>query len=126
MINRRGLLYSGVALALICGRTRLASAHSFPQVETPAAGQTLTLPPSRVSIKFDAPIEQLFAQLQIINSDGKDEAAGAPEVSTDGYTLSIKVAALKAGAYAVKWAGVCIDTHHTTGAYDFTISGNGS
>jgi methionine-rich copper-binding protein CopC len=92
----------------------------------PAAGQNLASPPQEIAIKFDAPIEHLFAQLQVVGSDGKDAAAGRPEVSSDGYTLSVKVAGLKPGDYQVKWAVVCIDTHHTTGSYDFTVTGSGS
>jgi methionine-rich copper-binding protein CopC len=101
-------------------------AHSFPQGESPAAGQTVSSMPPRVTIKFDAPVESLFAQLEVLSVDGQNEAVAAPEVSDDGRTLSVKVAVLKPGNYIVKWAVVCIDTHHTSGSYDFTLAGTGS
>jgi methionine-rich copper-binding protein CopC len=101
-----------------------ALAHSFPQVESPAAGQTVSSGPSQVTIKFDAPVETLFAQLEVLDVEGKNVAVGAPEVGDDGRTLSVKVAALKPGHYLVKWAVVCIDTHHTSGSYDFTLAGS--
>ena len=44
------------------------SAHSFPESEAPSAGQSLEEPPSEVKIKYDAPIEKLFAQLAVIDS----------------------------------------------------------
>jgi methionine-rich copper-binding protein CopC len=98
-------------------------AHSFPEVETPAAGQTLSTTPSEVTIKYDAPIEKLFAQLAVIGPDGSDVAEGKPMVGSDGYTLAVKVPKLKPGDYLVKWGVVCIDTHHTQGSYTFTVAG---
>jgi methionine-rich copper-binding protein CopC len=100
----------------------LASAHSFPQKESPAAGESLSTSPSQISIKFDAPIELLFAQLQVIAPDGKNEALSSPQVGADGSTLSVRVPQLAPGDYTVKWSVVCIDTHHTSGAYEFTIN----
>lgn len=111
---------------LIAGVTRTAFAHSFPAVESPSAGQTMAAPPPQVSIKFDAPIEHLFADIQVLSVAGKNEALGTPEVSDDGYTLSIRLSDLRPGAYKVQWAVVCIDTHHTNGSYEFTIAGSGA
>ena len=73
-------------------------------------------------IDFDAPIEKLFAKLEVTGADGKNEAVGAPQVSDDGRQLSVKVGALKPGDYTVKWAVVCIDTHHTEGSYTFSVA----
>jgi len=115
-----------LAAVVMLSSSGLVAAHSFPIKETPSAGQTLTSPPPEVSIKFDAPIEPLFAQLHVIRADGKDAAAGAPQVTSDGYNLSVKLPKLAPGSYSVHWAVVCIDTHHTSGSYEFTISGAGA
>ena len=53
----------------------VASAHSFPESETPSAGQTIAAAPSEVVINFDAPIEKLFAKVEVIGTDGKNDAA---------------------------------------------------
>jgi methionine-rich copper-binding protein CopC len=119
----RPILIAGSLVALAAGN---GLTHSFPAQETPAAGQTLPTSPAEVAIKFDAPIEHLFAQLQVIGADGKDLALGTPEIGADGYILSIKVPALPRGDYLVKWAVVCIDTHHTNGSYNFTVAGGNS
>lgn len=103
----------------------VASAHSFPEQETPSAGQRLSAPPSEVTIKFDAPIERVFAKLEVIGADGKPETIASPEVGSGAVTLSVKVAALKPGDYTVKWGVVCIDSHHTEGSYVFTVAGGG-
>ena len=100
------------------------SAHSFPESEAPAAGQTLNEPPSEVKIKYDAPIEKLFAQLAVIDASGRNLAQGAPAVSDDGYILTVKLPRLKPGNYLVKWRVVGIDTHHTEGSYSFSVGGS--
>jgi len=100
---------------------RAASAHSFPEHENPSAGATLGAPPAQVIIKYDAPIEKLFDSLQVLDAAGQDKAAGVPQVSADGQELSVPVAPLSPGEYTVKWRVVCIDTHHTQGAYNFTV-----
>jgi methionine-rich copper-binding protein CopC len=111
--------------ALACASSE-AWAHSFPEEQHPAAGQTLPAPPTEIKIKFDAPIEKLFAKLQVLGADGKDYAIGGPQVSDDGIELTAKVEALKPGEYTVKWAVVCVDTHHTEGSYSFTVAGGGA
>ena len=115
---------AGIAIAMsIAG---VASAHSFPESQTPSAGQKLASAPAEVTINFDAPIEKLFAKLEVTGADGRDEAAGAPQISDDGRHMSVKVASLKPGDYTVKWAVVGIDTHHTEGSYTFTVANGGS
>jgi methionine-rich copper-binding protein CopC len=113
-----------LSAAIVAG-IPIALAHSFPQEETPSAGQRLSAPPSEVTIKFDAPIEKVFAKLEVLGADGKPETIGSPEVGSSALTLSVKVAALKPGDYTVKWGVVCIDSHHTEGSYVFTVAGGG-
>ena len=115
---------TGIAIAMSIAVA--ASAHSFPESETPSAGQNVASSPSEVTINFDAPIEKLFAKLEVTSAGGKNEAASAPQVSDDGRHLSVKVASLKPGDYMVKWAVVGIDTHHTEGSYTFSIVSGGS
>jgi hypothetical protein len=119
-------LYAAALLAIVLSNPTAARAHSFPEKETPSAGQKVASPPSEVVIGFDAPIEKLFAKLEVAGADGANEAVGAPQVSDDGRQLSVKVGALKPGDYTVKWAVVCIDTHHTEGSYTFTVANGGS
>jgi len=119
-------LYAASLLAIVLSNPIKAGAHSFPAQETPSAGQKVVSPPSEVVIKFDAPIEKIFAKLEVTGADGANQAVGAPQVSDDGIGLSVKVPALKPGDYTVKWAVVGIDTHHTEGSYTFTIANGGS
>ena len=113
-------------VAIAMSSAIVASAHSFPESQTPSAGQKVSSAPAEVTINFDAPIEKLFAKLEVTGADGKNEAAGEPQISDDGRHMSIKVAPLKPGDYTVKWAVVGIDTHHTEGSYTFSIVSGGS
>jgi methionine-rich copper-binding protein CopC len=126
MKTRRTTIVTAWLITMTAVSATIAAAHSFPEKEMPPAGATVNAPPKVVSIKFDAPIEHLFAQLQVLGPDGKNEVTDAPEIDPDGYTLSAKVPLLKPGDYKVEWAVVCIDTHHTNGSYEFTVGQGGS
>jgi methionine-rich copper-binding protein CopC len=125
---KSGMIY-WVSFAVVVAVLTVAApafSHSFPEKQSPAAGETVTSPPSEVSIKYDAPIEKLFASLQVMGPDGKDMATDKPQVSADGYTLSVKVGKLGPGDYKVKWGVIGIDTHHTQGSYTFTVASKGA
>ena len=126
MTTLKTCISAAAVVAIAMSIAIAAAAHSFPESETPSAGQKVASPPSEVTINFDAPIEKLFAKLEVTGAEGKNEAAGPPQVSDDGRRLSVKVAPLKPGDYTVKWAVVGIDTHHTEGSYTFSIASGGS
>ncbi|HLH77880.1 MAG TPA: copper resistance protein CopC [Candidatus Binataceae bacterium] len=111
-----------ITVALLLISTPACWAHSFPRHENPSAGQRLSAAPAQVSILYDAPVEKLFATLKVLDANGHNWASGPPTVSPDGYTLSVKLPPLKPGKYTVKWACVCVDTHHTEGSYNFTVA----
>lgn len=114
-------LFTMPLIVLTTAAGSAAWAHSFPEQESPAAGETLATPPAQVAIKYDAPIEKLFDSLRVIDAAGHDKAASAPQVSDDGHELSVPVTALSPGEYTVQWRVVCIDTHHTEGSYTFSV-----
>lgn len=126
MKTLRIFISAATLLAVVVSNPLVTSAHSFPEEESPAAGQKLSAAPSQVTIKFDAPIEKLFAKLEVTGADGQNLTVGSPQVSDDGIQLSVKVGPLKPGDYMVKWAVVCIDTNHTNGSYTFTVGNGGS
>jgi methionine-rich copper-binding protein CopC len=102
---------------------RIAAAHAFPRSETPAAGATVN-PPPRVIIDFDAPVERLFAKLQVIDGAGNDVAAQPPVIDAEKNEMSAAMPSLKAGDYMVKWSVVSNDGHRTEGSYTFTVASN--
>ncbi len=114
----------GAALAAaIMGWPRPAAAHAFPEHETPSAGATVAAPPARVAIDFDAPIEKLFAKLEVLDSAGRNLAAAPPAVDPANRRLSAAVPPLNPGSYTVAWRVECADGHGTEGSYSFTVAG---
>jgi methionine-rich copper-binding protein CopC len=120
-MNRLKVVILEAVALLVLLAAPAVQAHSFPEAENPPAGATLQAPPPRITIKYDAPIEKLFASLQVLDPTGRNEAEGAPTVGPDGRTLSVEVPKLPPGQYTVKWGVVCIDSHHTEGSYQFTV-----
>ncbi len=116
------LLLPVLIVAMATGAST-AAAHSFPEAQSPSAGQALSTAPPRVTIRYNAPIEKVFAKLQVVDASGINVATGAPQVSADGLTLSIELGVLAPGDYTVKWSVVGIDTHRTQGSYQFTVTG---
>jgi methionine-rich copper-binding protein CopC len=103
----------------------VALAHAFPVAEQPRVGSTVKTPPSEVAIKYDSPIQLLFAKLQVLSRAGIEEAAGKPTLSADRRTLSVKLKPLVPGTYKVKWSVIALDGHRTEGSYDFTVAESG-
>jgi hypothetical protein len=121
MLVLGGLLFAAMANeVLLSWRTRFRSSKARPR------GQALETSPWQVTIKYDAPIEKLFASLQVLGSASKDEAMGAADMSSDQSTLAVKVNALKPGNYTVKWRLAGIDSHQTQGSQSFTVAGTKS
>jgi copper resistance protein C len=116
---------AAAAFAIAC-QSAIASAHAFPNAEQPLVGSTVTAPPSAVTITYDAPIESLFAKLEVVNSSHQVETEGTPNVGPDHRTLSVKLKPLKPGDYTVNWSVVAEDGHRTEGSYDFTVAGGSS
>jgi copper resistance protein C len=119
--SKRFLSVTLMAGLMIAG-AHVAWAHSFPEYESPAPGQTVATSPTIITIKYDAPVEKLFDSLKVLNAAGENQAIGMPRLSADGYELSVPVKTLGPGHYTVKWRVVCIDTHHTQGSYSFTVA----
>jgi methionine-rich copper-binding protein CopC len=97
-------------------------AHAFPAAESPRVGATVAKSPSHVVITFDSPIEKLFCNLTVTDSDGRDIARGQPTVSEQTRQLSISLPPLKPGRYTVHWSVVAEDSHRTEGTYCFNVS----
>lgn len=115
-----------LVILIACVPAGDALAHVFPSSERPAAGSTLRQCPAEVSIGFDAPVESLFAKIQVVNEAGQVQTGGEPRVSADRKSLSIPLKHLPPGDYTVKWSVVAQDGHRSEGSFSFTIADPGS
>ena len=122
-MNKRLLPYLLLLVAAAVALPRAALAHAFPEAEEPKVGSTVTAPPQRVAVRFDAPIEALFSKLDVLDSGGQNEAEGTPQVNADTRTLTVSLKPLTPGEYTVKWSVVAKDGHRTEGSYTFTVAG---
>jgi len=128
MRNHRVVAAALLALAAgSVGPSRSVSAHSFPKQTHPAAGSTVNSPPSEVAIEFDSPVRALSVKLQVLDSTGVDETAGATVVSKDRHCVSAPLKLLKPGEFTVKWKVMAQDGHGSEGSFSFMVAGgNGS
>ncbi len=115
-----------IVLTMAAFGSRTAWAHAFPSTEQPLVGSTVATPPSEVTITYDAPLESLFAKLEVVNSSKEEETVGSATVGPDHRTLSVRLRPLTPGDYTVNWTVVAEDGHRTEGSYDFTVSAGGS
>jgi methionine-rich copper-binding protein CopC len=126
MRNRRAVVVVSALLALaagLMGPLRSASAHSFPSETHPAAGSTVNSPPAEVAIEFDGPVRMTSVKLQVRDSAGADETAGATVVSKDRRCLSVRLKPLKPGEFTVQWKITAQDGHASEGSFSFTVAG---
>ena len=101
----------------------VASAHAFPERSRPRVGATVTKPPHRVRIWFDAGLEPLFCTLRVKNAQGQWVSSGKGNVKpgTHDRLLEVALPPLPPGKYHVFWSVVAVDGHHTEGRYPFRI-----
>ncbi len=112
-----------LVVAAVAFAPRPALAHAFPKAEEPLVGSTVASPPPRVSIEFDAPIESMFAKLDVLDSAGRNQCACGASVGADRRELAVKLKPLGPGDYTVRWSVVAEDGHRTEGSYVFTVDG---
>lgn len=90
---------------------------------SPSAGETVDEPPTEIAVDFAEPLDIVFLRLQVLDADGRDHAIGPPVIRADRKRLSVKVDALKPGAFTVEWGVVDSQGHLSKGAFSFSVSG---
>lgn len=105
--------------AAIAGTALPALAHAFLQKASPAAGENLRAPPTRVELHFSEALEPAFSGIAVKNMAGADMSAGP--VAAKGSELDLPLKPLAPGRYRVTWHAVSIDTHRTEGKYNFLV-----
>jgi copper resistance protein C len=102
-----------------------ASAHAFPEQDTPSAGAVLAQAPATVSIRFDSELEPIFSKLIVKNAQDQQVSQGNGSVNpTNARILATRLTNVKnaaKGSYHVYWSVVSRDGHRTEGDYTFTV-----
>ena len=96
-----------------------AHAHAFLDHADPKVGSTIHEAPSRVTVWMTEGLEPAFSKLQVFDANGAEVDKKDTKVS--GATMTVSLPKLSPGKYKVSWQVVAVDTHRTSGTFDFTI-----
>jgi copper resistance protein C len=120
MMTRISMTALAASLALICGATT-AFAHAELEKASPPAGGTVS-PPSEIRLTFSEGVEAKFSRISVTGPGGAAPLGAATTESGNQAVLIAPITkGLAAGVYKVHWQAVSVDTHHTQGAFEFTV-----
>jgi methionine-rich copper-binding protein CopC len=113
-----------VALAaMMMLATGPAFAHAQLRGAVPAAGSTVTTPPTEVALSFSEAVEPRFSRIEVLDAAGQPmQKPDARTVPGDPTRLVVSLMPLKPGTYRVIWHATSTDTHKTEGSHSFTVS----
>ncbi len=99
-----------------------AFAHARLDKAAPPVGGAVAAP-SEIRLTFSEGVEPKFSKISLTGPGGAEVALGAAttEAGNPAMLIAPITTALKPGAYIVRWRAVSVDTHHTKGAFQFTV-----
>jgi copper resistance protein C len=98
--------------------------HALPTRAEPGAGAACEIPPLRVHIWFDDPLEPGLCSLRVHDGSGKPVDKKDCRVNpSNPKLLEVSLPPLPPGVYRVVWSVSSSDGHRTQGDYNFTIRG---
>lgn len=97
-------------------------AHAFLDHSDPAVGSTVPSPPSVLHLWFTQELEPAFSWATVSDKSGASVNDGSATIDPGNkQELDVKLKALQAGTYTVKWHALSVDTHTTEGDFTFQI-----
>jgi methionine-rich copper-binding protein CopC len=121
--GRRGsTLLAVVLLCLSFGLASApaASAHDQLVSSTPATGERLSVAPSSVALKFNAPLLSLGHEIRVVDAASKNWVQGDSVLARETLTQPL-APDLPEGEYQVRWRVVSSDGHPINGSYSFLV-----
>ncbi|HZV61553.1 MAG TPA: copper resistance CopC family protein [Methylophilaceae bacterium] len=97
----------------------VSQAHTRLLFSDPAAGAVLKTAPARVLLRFSAPPEKGFSELQW--SHAKDEKWETLQVQQQARQLEGTLPSLAPGRYKIRWSVLSRDGHRQRGVLQFQI-----
>jgi copper resistance protein C len=111
----------GVAAASLMAGCASANAHAIVVRAKPQDGETVTSPPSKVELWYDAPISSAMAALSVTDPAG--QRVDKHDAAIDGAHVATSVEATSPGEYTVRYRAISADGHIVSGALHFTVKG---
>ncbi len=109
-------------LVLMFAAATLARAHAFLDHSDPKVGSTVTGSPTEVKIWFTEELEAAFSKIEVFDAGGKEVDKKDSKVdASDKAVMTVSVPTLAPGSYKAHWVAVAVDTHHTSGNFEFTV-----
>ena len=99
------------------------SAHAQLIGSDPAAGSTLSSPPTTVTLLFSEAVTPVGRGISVYGPDGRLAQSGS--ATAQGTRLAVKVTAAAEGTYAVIWTVIAADTHPSRGEFTFSVGHGG-
>ncbi|MBV8813490.1 MAG: copper resistance protein CopC [Verrucomicrobia bacterium] len=116
-----GIIISASAFVLFSAG--IASAHAFLDHAQPGVGSTVKDAPSEVNIWFTEKLEPAFSSIQLFDQQGTLIGKRKATVdSTNPVLLRLPTPKLGPGTYKVVWKVMSVDTHVTSGSFNFTVA----
>ncbi|MBG0818231.1 copper resistance CopC family protein [Planomonospora sp. ID82291] len=121
---RRSLTVLLLACAALLGAVTPAQAHNVLIGSDPKDGAAIAAGPERITLTFDQPARQGFAQITLTGPDGTRWEEGRTAV--DGAEVSVGARPLgPAGEYVVGYRILSSDGHPVSGTVAFTLTAPG-
>ncbi|GGL27414.1 copper resistance CopC family protein [Planomonospora parontospora] len=121
---RRSLTVLLLACAALLGAVAPAQAHNVLIGSDPEDGASIAAGPERITLTFDQPARQGFAQITLTGPDGTRWEEG--KTAVDGAKVSVGVRPLgPAGEYVVGYRILSSDGHPVSGKVAFTLTAPG-
>jgi copper resistance protein C len=108
-----------IVLAASFVLVRIADAHAFLDHADPKVGSTIHESPAQVTVWMTEGLEPAFSKLQVFDAKGTE--VDKKDTKVNGSTMTVSLPKLAPGKYRVSWQVVAVDTHRTSGTFDFTI-----
>jgi copper resistance protein C len=99
-----------------------AFAHAQLEKATPPVGGTVASA-SEIRLEFSEGVELKFTKVTLSGPGGGAPLGAARTESGNQAVLIVPISKpLSAGLYTVHWQAVSVDTHHTEGTFEFTVT----
>jgi copper resistance protein C len=100
-----------------------ALAHAFLDHALPAVGATVAQAPTEITMWFTQALELAFTGCEVTNAAGQRVDTGQVTIDPkDPQELHVPLRPpLPPGDYKVSWHALSVDTHRTTGDFNFTV-----
>lgn len=109
-----------ILIAAIAGTALPAMAHAFLEKANPSAGENLKTGPAHIELHFTESLEPAFSGIAVTAESGAEMSAG-PATVANGTEIDLPLKKLPPGRYRVVWHAVSVDTHRTSGKYNFLV-----